>query len=180
MMRVIANYSEGVSFWEANPQFKVKEPFKFLYQSDKSKGKKGSSTMMWFVAWCYDRESIFYNQPIDEKYSIVGEDYCGDISYYPNNQDVLDEMINAFLAIYETQAMRSLRLWEKRMHKRDKFMDDTDYSEDTYKMKEEMVKNSPAMYKEFEKIKKDLSVEQAGSSEGKGGSVESASDSGEI
>jgi hypothetical protein len=179
-MNVIGNYSEGVSFWEVNQQFKTKEPFKFLYQSDKSKGKKGSSTMMWWVAFCYDRNSVFYNQPITEKHSVVGEDYCDDGEYYEDNKELLDVLIKGFLNIYESQAQRSLRLWEKRMHERDVFLDDTVYSEDTYKMKEEMIKNTPSMYKELDKIKKELVIEESGEGEGKGGSVSSVSDTGEI
>jgi hypothetical protein len=179
-MRIITNYSEGVNFWEVNQQFKNKEPFKFLYQSDKSKGKSGSSTMMWWVAFCYDRESVFYNQPIDEKHEVVGEDYCDNGEYYEENKPLLDTLIKSFLGIYESQAYRSLRLWERRMFERDKFMDDTEYSEDTYKMKEEMIKNTPSMYKEYDKIKKDLAVEESGEGSGKGGSISSVSDTGEI
>jgi hypothetical protein len=179
-MNTVINYAEGVSFWEVNQQFKVKQPFKSLYSDDKSKGKMDSSDMMWFIAFCYDRNSIFYNQPVDEKHDVVGEDYCNDATYYINHKELLDVLIKAFLLIYETQAKRSLRLWETRMHKRDVFLDETDYSEDTYKMKEEMIKNSGSMYKEYERVLKELSIEESGSSEGKGGSVSSVSDNGEI
>lgn len=130
-MSVVDSYTEGANFWELNQQFKVAEPFKSLYKGDKSKGKKDSSMMMWFIAFCYDRTSKYFKlsrDGEDGKHYVIGSDYCGNSNFYEDNQEVLDPCIAMFVKMEYTAMERHLKKWEDLLDKRTKFLDTQEYT----------------------------------------------------
>lgn len=189
-MSPLEQFSPETNFWEVNQQFKVANPFKKLYEKDKSKNKKTTSMMMWFVALCHDMESRFYNTPIDEKYPLIGEDYVGDINFYEENKDDLDILIQAYCNLQDTPAQRALRDWDEAILKRAKFLKEAEYSFDEFVEDERgkwiqkkgtatqldtMHKNTKSIYADLERIMEDLVKEkEAGSITG--GAKESLND----
>ena len=73
---LLSNYSEKANFWKLYPAYKIIEPFKNLYKSDKSKFKINSSTLMWGILFLIDDSSYnpLANLPIDEKKDIINID----------------------------------------------------------------------------------------------------------
>jgi hypothetical protein len=187
-------FTPEANFWECNQQFKIANPFKTIYNKDKSKGKKESSKLMWFVAHCYDMNSRFYNLDAEEKHTLIGEDFCGEASFYEDNKDLLDDLIEAFCMQEDTPAQRALRDWNNTILKRARFLRDTDYSLDEYveddrgkwitkkgtaTQLDTMHKNTKSIYQDYDRIVEELEKEK-NSGSAKGGSVASLGDSGQI
>lgn len=193
-MSTVELFTPDSNFWGLNQQFKIANPFKKIYEKDKSKNKKESSLLMWFVAHCYDLESRYYNLESDEKHTLIGEDFCGSFNYYDDNKDLLDDLIEAFCQLQDTPAQRALRDWNNTILKRCRFLRDTDYSLDEYVEDDKgkwitkkgtatqldtMHKNTKSIYADYQRILEDLEKE---SNQGisKGGSVASLGDNGSI
>jgi hypothetical protein len=176
---LLDNFDMNVNFWEVEPQFKAAGPFKILYEEDKTKKKKPSSTLMWFIALCYDMGSRWRKlDPID-KHTIIGEDFCGDIQFFEKNKDTIVPCIDMYVNMQDTESQKSLREWEEGMRNRRQFLSDTPYSVDAYKMIEDMRKNTKALYADLARIKKELESE-ADEGRAKGGKQLSMSDSGDL
>lgn len=176
---LLDHFDINANFWEVEPQFKAANPFKDLYESDKSKKKKQSSDLMWFIALCYDMGSRWRKLDAEDKHAIVGEDFCGDVNFYQNRKAEIDLGIHMYCKMQDTEAQKSLREWEEGMLDRRIFLKETPYSNDTYKMLEDMRKNTKALYADLARIKKDLDAE-ADDGRAKGGKQLSLSDTGDI
>lgn len=177
-MVYIENFNTDNNFWDLYPEFKVIEPFKNKYKTDKSKAKKDSSTFMWFIAFCYSKISKFRNlatDGVDGKHYVVGLDYCGDNNFYNNNKEDLDEAIEKFINIQYTSAERHLKTWDDLLDKRTAFLKEQDYDLDTYDDLDKMAVGTAKVYETIKKIKEELSKEE-GSGIAKGGSVPSLND----
>lgn len=193
-MSTVELFTPDSNFWELNQQFKIANPFKKIYEKDKSKNKKESSLLMWFVALCYDLESRYYNLESDEKHNLIGEDFCNSSKYYYDNKDLLDDLIEAFCQLQDTPAQRNLRDWNDAILKRARFLKETDWSLDDYvedsngkwitkkgtaSQLEMIHKNTRAIYLDYYRILEDLDKEKSQGT-AKGGAVSSLGDSGQI
>jgi hypothetical protein len=179
-MDILNSYTPGANFWELFPTFGIAGACKKILDEDKSKGKKDSSTMMWFVAFCYEMaNNRLYNLPIEEKHTLVGTDYAGNPLYYTQNKAILDELIEYYCQIQDTPADRQLRVWNLKMDEKTKFIQETAYGVETWKMIEDMIKGNKEMYANYQQIKDQLSKEE-GMSKAKGNKIPSLSDSGVI
>lgn len=170
---IVLDYTQN--FWEANPQFKLVAPFKFLYEEDKSKKKSDSSTMMWFTVYCYYPLSIFHKLDEDEKHSLIGEDYCGSISYYTEHKSTLDMLIQNFSNMCLSPMQRQLLELEMLLNKRAAFIRQQDYTFENAKDLDAMVKATAEIYKNFKTIVDDLAKEDV-AGVAKGGSMPSLND----
>jgi hypothetical protein len=174
-MSTVELFTPDANFWELNQQFKIANPFKKIYNSDKSKNKKASSTMMWFVALCYDMEAKHYNLPPEEKHMIIGEDFVGNINFYEDNKDDLDILITSYCNLQDTPAQRALRDWNEAILKRAKFLKEADYTFDEFVEDERgkwiqkkgtatqldtMHKNTKSIYADLDRIMEDLAKEK--------------------
>lgn len=177
-MTVIDNFQPGVSFWDVNPQFLIVNPFKRIYDDDKSKLKKNSSLLMWFVAFCYDRRSKYFKlQPDGEdgKHYIIGLDYCGNPNFYTDNKENLDECIAMFIKMSYTPMERHLKTWEDLLDKRTKFLQSQDYDLDTYEDLDKMAVGTQKVHQTIKQVLDDLSKEDVVGS-AKGGAQPSLND----
>lgn len=177
--KLVLIFDSEQNFWELNPQFKVGLSFKELYKKDKSRNKKDSSALMWFIAYTNDLGSIFYNLPLQERYEIVGEDYMGDSNFYESNKDKLDPLIKDYLLLTTTAIDRQLIEWDRRLDDRTDFLAKTKYDLDNFDKLDKMNANTAAMFKNLDAIKEAQIKEQSGG-DTKGGFKESLNDSGEI
>jgi hypothetical protein len=189
-MNTVELFEPGIIFWEVNQQFKIVNPFKKIYDKDKSKNKKESSTSMWFIAHCYDMNSKFYRLPTEEKHKVIAEDFCGDVNFYENNQDLLDDLIEAFINLADTPVQRAMRDLEAKIQERATFIRKTEYTLDYYEdngkggyitkkgtadQLDRMMANTKKLMDLFADIKKELSIEESQGT-GKGGQVNSLND----
>lgn len=184
MQNITENFNINNNFWEFHPAFKVVEPFKKVFSSDKSRGKKTSSNIMWSIALCYHPKSeLFYLNDKEERVFDMVKDRSFKLEDY---YDLIEEFKDATL----TQSQKSLVDWDNRMRSRDRFLKDASYSFDTYNDHGKLVKgtadqldrmaaNTAKLYSEYFKIKKELNEDEQ-EVKGKGGKNLSLSDSGEI
>ena len=178
--KLIPIFDSEENFWELNPQFKTALSFKDLYKEDKSKNKKNSSIVMWFIAYTHDMGSLFYNLPEKERFEIIGEDYANDIDYYKNNEKVLIPLVLDYTKLTTTAIDRHLLEWDARLEDRTRFLATTKYDLDNYDKLDKMNANTLGVFKNLEKIKEDIVKDESGTGDTKGGFKESLNDSGQI
>ena len=187
MRNIVENYSENVNFWEVNPQFTSVLPFKRLYSSDKSKGKKESSLIMWAIALAHHPKSdLYYIEDKEERLArdLVGVKKTDSEEFWNKYKDIVTAFIEGAL----TQAEKSLLSWERRLKRRDDFLSEQNYTfgyvdedgiehKDNTKAFDDMQSKTGKFYEEFFKIKKELQDEEVLS---KGKKEKSATAGGEI
>ena len=113
-------------FWENNYQLSLINPFKKLYDRDKTKDKNISSKEMWCI-WLncdpsYDNKVIRMSEEL--KKSAI-------LSYFPEFNDK-DEVIAECILQYEefclTPAAKSFKIEEESLAKRAKFIEEAEYT----------------------------------------------------
>ena len=186
-------FNPEVNFWKAFPHLKTLAAFKALYKSDSNRAKKKSSMAMWFVAFCYDPASPLADEDTEGEYGskrIVGRDYAGDAEYFNKNEVLLEPVIEYFQLLTETPAIRSMKLWQKKMRERDAFIMATPYSMgrpdengklvgDTAADLDKMLANTAKLYDQLAKVQASLEEEKS-NKRSAGGAKASASESGKI
>lgn len=177
-MSPIETFTEGANFWESNEQYKVAEPFKSLYKNDKSMGKASSSMKMWFVVFCYDRDSKYFKlQPDGEdgKHYVIGNDFCGNANFYEDHREELDRVIEMYIRMNYSPMQRHLKTWEDLLDKRTKFLQDQQYNLDTFDALDKMAVGTQKVHATIKQVIDDLSKEES-SGTIKGGAVASLND----
>lgn len=178
MSSVLETFTPDANFWEENQQFKIAEPFKSLYKSDKSRGKKDSSLKMWFIALCYDRESKYFKlspDGQDGKHYVIGSDYCDSPNFYEDNKSILDPCIDMFIKMSYTPMQRHLKTWEDLLDKRTKFLQTQEYDLSTFEDLDKMAVGTQKVHATIKQVLDDLSKEE-GSGSVKGGAIASLND----
>jgi len=166
------------NFWELNSELLLLKEFDALYSKDKTKGKEQSSKLMWGIYYAYNPESKFFNYP--NKLEVVGKSLLKDDKFKWNEYtSVIDDYKNLVL----TDVERALINWNEIMVLRDKSIKDLYKSAIEAGDTDELVKidkmlaNTPKMFEDFKKIKRDYEEEKT---QKKGKTIASLSDSGEI
>ena len=164
------------NFWSEFPDYKVTNPFKEVHTSDKSKGKKDSSLMMWFVRHCYDPASKYFKLPVEDKHYIIGQDFCGDAKFYDKNKKVLDMLIDAYCKLELTALQRHMMVWNKLLDKRTKFLESVEeYDLENFEDLDKMAVGTDKVYATIKKIEIDMAKEDSNGAV-KGGAKPSLSD----
>jgi hypothetical protein len=195
MKSLLEIFDVEANFWKVNPQFKGVSIFKDIYKKDKSKGKERSSNTMWAISAFYDPKSPYVDIPEDKTFEnsksrVISKDLFGDSEWLYNREGELKEHRDLYEELMLTPAMRSLRVWEKKIKERDSVLEETPYmvgmTDDNGKLVgsnvevlDKMFERTPKLWDQFFKIQEALSNEEAGNSV-KGGSLESLTDTGEI
>lgn len=169
---MINTFDVDKNFWLTHPDMKVINPFKTLYESDKSKKKEESSLMMWFIVLCYDRDSKYYKLMADGddgKHNIVGEDFCNDIQYYSKWKLILEPVIEEYIKLQYTPMERHLKTWEDLLDKRTRWLKGQEYDFENDEKLDKAAERTLKVHNTIKQIKEDLSKESAeGSIKGKG------------
>lgn len=161
---MINTINPDYNFWELYPDLKYMNPYKDLYKSDKSKSKKDSSVMMWFIALSHAKVSKFRSAPLDgpdSRYIVVGTDYCDDPEYYTKHVDKLESLIQAFIEHEYTLLERDLLTWEEVLNKRTAFIKLQSYTLETYDDLDKMAANTSKIYDTIKKLKDEINKEDA-------------------
>lgn len=196
MKNIVELYRPDLSFWDIVPEFITIEPTMGLYNSDKSKKKKDSSTLMWAIALLADPKSIFYNLPNKEE--ILARDHLKNTSF---DWKAVENFSELYKDCILSQAEKSLIAWDCFMKKRDKFIKSQDLTLDHYLVDDDganviskggkpilvrgtvdqldaMGSKTAKFFADYAKVKKDIEDEQI--KRGKGNKPKSLSDSNEI
>lgn len=171
------------NFWTTNPDLKIIKEFNDFYIKDKSKKKETSSRIMWAIDFAYNPESRFFNLP--NKTEIIAKDFLKNPKFkWEDVQNIIDIYVNIVLS----DAERALVNWNEIMIMRDKSLKKL-YKQalevqhigevDTKVLKEidTMLANTPKLFEDYKKIKKDYENEKITK---KGKNIVSLTESGEI
>jgi len=166
------------NFWELNSDLVILDEFAKLYHKDSSKNKQDSSKILWAIFYCYNPESKFFNYP--NKQEVISNSFIKDPKFkWENYKNLIDAYKNLVL----TDAERALINWNEIMTMRDQSIKDlykkAIESSDTDELVkiDKMLANTPKMFEDYKKIKKDYEEEKVTK---KGKTISSLSDSGEL
>jgi hypothetical protein len=187
MRNIVENFTQETIFWDVNPQFTVINPFKRLWKSDKSRGKKNSSDLMWAISLAYHPKSDLYY--VSDKEELIVRSHLGIKSaekseaFWKEN----DYLVKAFLDSALTEAEKSLISWNEGMKDRDMFLSNQKYTfgyekdgveyKDNTRSLDDMRSKTAKIYEEYFKIKREL--EEEGSVK-KNAKIQSSTATGEI
>lgn len=179
MNNICESYSPDNNFWEQHPQFTTINPFKKIWASDKSRGKKATSDLMWAIALLNHPKSEIYDLP--SKVEKISADMLKlkktDIDqFWIDNKYLVDEFCDMALS----QPYKSMIVWENSMKDRDSFLATQKYTfgytdengvefKDNTKALDEMRGRTAKMYAEFFLIKKAIEEDDAKNSSGNKG-----------
>jgi hypothetical protein len=172
MGALVSNFDHTVNFWKIHPELKYPEAFKELRNRDRSRDKKDSSDIMWFVALCYDWESKWINEREDKRLYAVGQDFFQNVDF---KDKVPESVVKTYLAFIDTPSKRLLREMYNKLDEKASFLARTKYREDTWEMIDKMLLSNEKIYKEVDRIKTLVDEENMGSTM-KGGSQPSMLD----
>jgi hypothetical protein len=171
-----------INFWDVNPNYKIL--FDEFFESDKTKDKAKSSTIMWAFYLVLHPNSDFYNLP--DKRRLVKDKFVKDKAF---KWETYSKQESLFKESSLTQAERSLYEWNEYMRKRDEYLKKQDYFFDYFDKTGKLVKGTaeqldkaygvtPKMYADYDKIQKSLKEEDYKT--GKGNKIKSLTDAKEI
>lgn len=127
---ILESFDTKVNFWLNNPQLKAMGVFKKYHDDDTSPKKDKSSKVMWGVAFYSDRKSKYFNLTTTEKQSLIAEDIIGDTAFFTKgpNTKLFNDLCEFYDKLNETPAMRALKGIEEKLHERDVFLKETQYT----------------------------------------------------
>lgn len=166
------------NFWELNSDLVILDEFSKLYYKDKSKDKQDSSKILWAIFYAYNPESKFFNYP--NKQEVISTSFLKDPKF---KWEDYKDLIEAYKNIVLTDAERALINWNEIMTMRDQSIKDLykkaieDSDTDELVKIDKMLANTPKMFEDYKKIKKDYEEEKVTK---KGKTIASLSDSGEL
>lgn len=166
------------NFWEQNSDLIILDEFAKLYHKDKSKDKQDSSRILWAIFYAYSPESKFFNYP--NKQEVIAQSFLKDTKFrWEDYKDLIDAYKNLVLS----DAERALINWNEIMTMRDQSIKDLykkaieESDTDELVKIDKMLANTPKMFEDYKKIKKDYEEEKVTK---KGKTIASLSDSGEL
>jgi len=149
------------NYWEVNSELLIIKEFQSYYSKDKSKNKTESSIVMWGLYYCYHPESKFYNLP--NKFDIIENNFIKNPKF---KWDSVKDIVIIFKNLVLSDAERALGNWGEIMSMRDtsikelyrKALEDSD-TDELVKI-DKMLANTPKMFEDYKKIKKDYEEEK--------------------
>lgn len=166
------------SFWTVNSELLILEEFNEYYSKDTSKNKTYSSKILWAIFYAFNPESKFFNYP--NKLEVLQRDFIKEPKFkWTSVQTLIDSYKNLVLSDVE----RALVNWNDIMIMRDNSLKElyklaiTNSDTDELVKLDKMLSNTPKMFEDYKKIRKDYEEEKTTK---KGKHIASLSDSGEI
>jgi hypothetical protein len=154
------------NFWETNPELTILPEFSKVFDSDKSKGKQLSSTIMWGIYYAYNPESKFFSLP--NKLDLLEKNFIKQDGFSWGKVEkvveiykgmVLSDSERALVEWGEIMTMRSIAM--KKLYK-ELLEDQNALDIDTKALKEvdTMLTNTPKMFEDYKKVRKDYEEEK--------------------
>lgn len=124
-----SNFDIKQNFWKLHPVLTSIEPFKKFYSTNVT---KDSSILMWFIKYGYHPDSEFFNMSVKDKNRILGRDIIGEESYYEDNKDDVDYLVDAFCKIIEHPIDRTIRIVKEKLDQKNDFLSTNTYDMETF------------------------------------------------
>ena len=166
------------NFWELYPELIIIDELYQIYHKDKSKKKEDSSKIMWAIYFAFHPESKFINLP--NKLDVLAKDYLKDPKF---NWDNIKKQIEIYKNLVLSDAERALINWGEIMNMRDSSIKEL-YTNalqngdiDELVKIDKMLANTPKMFDDYKKVKKDYEEEKVTK---RGKKINSLSDDDEI
>lgn len=166
------------NFWDINPELLIIKEFAGYHAEDKSKNKEESSTIMWGIYYCYHPESRFFNLPT--KLDVIETSFIKNPKF---KWDSVKDIVIIYKNLVLSDAERALVNWAEIMNMRDTSIKELyaaalkEGDVDELVKIDKMLANTPKMFEDYKKIKKDYEEEKTLK---KGKRNKSLSDSGDI
>lgn len=113
---------------QISPECLVIEPFKTIWESDKSKTKEKATKAIEYIWFFSDFNSPFFQQNPTERHKLITEYIIKDKNYKVD--DVLKKGIDVYNELNVTPSMRLFMAVQESIVKMEKFFKETDYNED--------------------------------------------------
>jgi hypothetical protein len=166
------------NYWDLNSEVLILEEFNNFYSQDKSKNKQESSKILWAVHYAFHPESKFFNYP--NKLDVLAKDFIKDPKF---KWQKISNLTESFKNLVLSDVERALVNWNEIMTMRDnslkelyKLAIEQGDTDELVKL-DKMLSNTPKMFEDYKKIKRDYEEEKVTK---KGKSISSLSDSGEL
>lgn len=128
--------SPSESFWEEHPQFMADPVFKPFYTKDRSRDHHKTSKAMWYIILSEDLDSSYYKLPSAERHSVICEVVELD-PYETFGDETMDSLRDRFRKLTDSTIAKTVRLYEKKLEERNKFIEETPYTVDSTDYNEE-------------------------------------------
>lgn len=166
------------NYWDLNSEVLILEEFNKFYSQDKSKNKQESSKILWAIHYAFHPESKFFNYP--NKLEVLAKDFIKDPKF---KWQKIASLTESFKNLVLSDVERALVNWNEIMVMRDnslkelyKLAIEQGDTDELVKL-DKMLSNTPKMFEDYKKIKKDYEEEKVTK---KGKTISSLSDSGEL
>lgn len=187
--------ADDFNFWQLNPQLTLMKPFSELYSRDVSKGKVVSSkemSVVFFMCEVDDEVNKFARIPKQDRVEMLKETFYSDFNL---EDPLIEKCIEQYPLLAMSAIEKALKEEVESMVQRARFIEETqrtNYTLDdlvpignnrwinkkgTATQLDAMRKNTPAIYKNYEKLEEQF-LEYKKSSRVKGGRKESLAERG--
>jgi hypothetical protein len=156
--------STSISFWEEFPFFKTVGPFKKFYNSDKTKDKIFSSTVMWSITKICDRDSEVHGLELEEKIELIFTDMLDSIKttkvkWHIESRDELNSYIKEYENLTKSKLEKALELHENKFVERASYINGLTYEKEA-DILEKLLANTSKIAIEIEEARKKLMAEK--------------------
>jgi hypothetical protein len=161
MDSITRNWNTDENYWLLNPVMKTIKVFNELYKKDKSKGKTDSSKIMWAIYYIMNPDSMFFNMP--DKFEQIAKSHLKDPKF---KWATISKEMELYKTMVLSDAERALVGWGEIMNMRDTSLKDLykealkDKDVKSLKDLDTMLSNTPKMFEDYKKIRKDYEEEK--------------------
>jgi len=152
------------NIWKLYPQYKL--IFNDLYDSDKTKEKEDSSSILWGIVLLEHPDSDFQFYSYEDRKIAISKA----LPKVDWDQEIIDLVLKTF---FDPEA-RSLALWNRKIEERDSFMLNEPYTIENAEDMDKLMKNTKTIKDGYKKAKEEYEEsKRSSSSQVKGGAEES-------
>lgn len=177
MQNLVSNFSIKDNFWDCNPNMKIVNGFKQLYDEDGSKKKTNSSRIVWAIALLLDKnkDNPYRNLSEVDKRVVIIEDFLEDKSFdFTTYSDLILTYENLCLDTIE----RMILQMERKLEERDIFINSLKYGMDNATSIDSLILNTKKLKDLYYDMKTELTKLDSVEGITRGGKKESAGEKG--
>ena len=176
MISVLESYTEKANFWKCHPTFKGAKVFKEFYDSDKTKNKTYSSTIMWSLAFMFDKtsENPWREMQHIDRIELINEDIIGNIEF---DWKPYQEIWNYTEKCFFNEDERTLYSYIEKVEERRRLIETTPYTLENAAALDKMIKETDFVRKEINELKR-IIEQKSVDGKTKGNIIESATERG--
>jgi len=192
MNSLVKAWNPTENYWSLHPMMTTFLAFKEYYAQDKTKGKVESSRVMWAIAMLLDphTDNVLRSIERGDRIRIISEDFLEAPDFDWDHTYVV-ELIKDYKFLALTHLERQVINFQKKLEQRDIFLDQTNYTLDSYsesskavvkgtaKELDVMMINTSKLNVEYRGLTASLEAEE-NAGDMKGGATESAGESGAL